>query len=177
MKNLLLLFSVLGLFVSCNEECEVPSNGFIEGTELNVQMGQQNGVDIFKEIDAAWAEFDFEKVKNYVHDDALMKFADGRVATGGEEFVQSIKDWAEEDAALGNEQTWTTDYAFALAVSNDNDDSTNIDQGDWVNAQFTSELKNPKGDVIREVFYEFYHIVDGKIASWSQFKRDEKKLE
>ena len=39
MKNLLLLFSVLGLFVSCNEECEVPSNGFIEGTELNVQMG------------------------------------------------------------------------------------------------------------------------------------------
>ena len=78
------------------------------------------------------------------------------------------------DAALGNEQTWTTDYAFALAVSNDNDDSTNIDQGDWVNAQFTSELKNPKGDVIREVFYEFYHIVDGKIASWSQFKREEK---
>ena len=25
----------------------------------------------------------------------LMKFADGRVATGGEEFVQSIKNWAE----------------------------------------------------------------------------------
>ena len=49
-----------------------------------------------------------------------------------------------------------------------------IDQGNWVNAQFTSTLKNPKGDVVREVFYEFYHIVDGKIASWNQFKRDEK---
>ena len=176
MKKLLLL-SLITLFISCanqNQECETPSNGFIEGTELNIQMGEQNGVDIFKEIDAAWAEFNFEKVKNYVHDDAVMKFDDGRVATGGEEFVQSIKEWAEEDAALGNEQSWTTNYAFALAVSNDNDDSTNIDQGNWVNAQFTSTLKNPKGDVIREVFYEFYHIVDGKIASWNQFKRDEK---
>ena len=66
MRNLLLLFSILGVFVSCNEKCDVPSNGFIEGTELNIQMGQQNGVDIFKEIDAAWAEFDYEKVKNYI---------------------------------------------------------------------------------------------------------------
>ncbi len=54
MKKILLL-SVLGLFISCanqNQECETPSNGFIEGTELNIQMGEQNGVDIFKEIDA-----------------------------------------------------------------------------------------------------------------------------
>ena len=78
MKKLLLL-SLITLFISCanqDQECETPSNGFIEGTELNIQMGEQNGVDIFKEIDAAWAEFNFEKVKNYVHDDAVMKFAD-----------------------------------------------------------------------------------------------------
>ena len=64
-----------------------------------------------------------------------------------------------------------------MAVSNDNDNTTNIDQGNWVNTQFSSTLKNPKGDVIWEIFYKFYNIVDGKIASWSQFKRDEKKLE
>ena len=173
MKNLLLLFSVLGLFVSCNEECEVPSNGFIEGTELNVQMGQQNGVDIFKEIDAAWAEFDFEKVKNYVHDDALMKFADGKVAVGGDEFVEMIQQEVEQWGEA--EYVWTTDYKFSLATTSDNDDSTNVDQGDWVNAQFTQELEIPVDGNKRNVYYEFYHIIDGKVVSWNQFKRGEKE--
>ena len=64
----------------------------------------------------------------------------------------------------GNEYTWNTDYAFSLAV-------TSV-EGDWVNAQFTSTHTNPESELEAEVFYEFYHIVDGKIQEWSQFKRD-----
>jgi len=68
-----------------------------------------------------------------------------------------------------------TDYKFSLATTSDNDDSTNVDQGDWVNAQFTQELETPVDGNKRNVYYEFYHIIDGKVVSWNQFKRGEKE--
>ena len=93
-----------------------------------------------------------------------MRFADGRVGVGPDEFIEIIKAWVLEIENEGNENTWNTDYAFSLAV-------TSID-GDWVNAQFTQTHTNPDSELEAEVFYEFYHIVDGKIQEWSQFKRD-----
>ena len=55
------------------------------------------------------------------------------------------------------------------------DVANGVDEGDWVNAQFTVELKSPVDGDIRNVFYEFYHIIDGKVVSWDQFKRGEKE--
>ena len=103
-----------------------------------------------------------------------MKFADGKVAVGGDEFVSMIQKEVEEwgEAEYVN---WSTDYKFSLATTSDNDESTNVDEGDWVNAQFTVELKSPVDGNIRNVFYEFYHIIDGKVVSWDQFKRGEKE--
>ena len=128
-------------------------------------MGSQNAVDIFNEIDKAWADLDYETLKSYVAEDAEMRFHDGRVAVGPEEFIELIKIWVSEiEDEKGNEYKWNTDYAFSLAV-------TTI-EGDWVNAQFTSTHTNPDSELEAEVIYEFYHIVDGKINEWSQFKRD-----
>jgi len=45
-------------------------------------------------------------------------------------------------------------------------------EGDWVNAQFTSTHTNPDSDLESEVYVEYYHIVDGKVREWNQYKRD-----
>ncbi len=94
-----------------------------------------------------------------------MKFADGNFAKGPDQFIERIKEWVKEvEEDDGNEYTWTTDYAFALALTEG--------EGDWVNAQFTSTHTNPESELSAEVFYEFYHIIDGKVQEWNQFKRD-----
>ena len=167
MKNYILSFFTL-FIVSCAsspQECETKANGFIDGVEGQVTMGEQSSVEVFNQIDKAWAELDYETLKTFVAEGAEMRFYDGRVAVGPEEFVEMIKIWVSEiEDDKGNEYAWNTDYAFSLAV-------TSID-GDWVNAQFTSTHTNPESKLEAEVIYEFYHIVDGKIQEWSQFKRD-----
>ena len=166
MKNYILSFFTL-FIVSCAsspQECETKANGFIDGIEGQVTMGEDSSVEVFKQIDKAWAEFDYEALKTFVAEGAEMRFGDGRVGVGPDEFIEIIKAWVLEIENEGNENTWNTDYAFSLAV-------TSID-GDWVNAQFTQTHTNPDSKLEAEVFYEFYHIVDGKIQEWSQFKRD-----
>ncbi len=167
MKNYIISFFSL-IVVSCttsDQKCTENANGFIDGNDGQVKMGSQNAVDIFNEIDKAWADLDYETLKSYVAEDAEMRFHDGRVAVGPEEFIELIKIWVSEiEDEKGNEYKWNTDYAFSLAV-------TTI-EGDWVNAQFTSTHTNPDSELEAEVIYEFYHIVDGKINEWSQFKRD-----
>ena len=167
MKNILL---VLVFLVSCTNnnqvaDCESPWNGFIDGMDRVGKIGSASALDVFNEMDKAWAELDYDKIKTFVAEDAVMNFADGGKVTGPDEFVEYIKNWVvqveEED---GNEYSWNTDYAFSLAVT--------TGEGDYVNAQFTSTHTNPDSELEAEVYYEYYHIVDGKVQGWNQFKRD-----
>lgn len=167
MKNILL---VLVFLVSCTNnnqvaDCETLSNGFIDGMDGEVKIGSASALDVFNEMDKAWAELDYDKIKTFVAEDAVMNFADGGKVTGPDEFVEYIKNWVvqveEED---GNEYSWNTDYAFSLAVT--------TGEGDYVNAQFTSTHTNPDSELEAEVYYEYYHIVNGKVQGWNQFKRD-----
>ena len=167
MKNYVLIFISLFVF-SCsntNHVCEIPTNGFINGMESQVMMGSESAIEVFKEMDKVWAARDYDLLKTFVAEDATMKFANGEVATGPDQFVEQIKNEVIEiEVEKGNEFKWTTDYAFALAVTEG--------EGDWVNAQFTSTHTNPDSELSAEVFYEFYHIVDGKVHEWNQFKRE-----
>ena len=168
MRNILLVSLLLASCTNINQQvadCESPSNGFIDGIDGKVKMGSASALDVFNAMDKAWAELDYEKIKTFVADDAVMNFADGGQVTGPDEFVEYIKNWViqveEED---GNEYKWNTDYAFSLAVT--------TGEGDYVNAQFTSTHTNPDSELEAEVFYEYYHIVDGMVQGWNQFKRD-----
>ena len=155
---------------SCSDTdhvCEIQSNGFIDGMDGQVMMGSQSAVEVFKDMDKAWAALDYDKLKTFVADGAVMKFADGEVANGPDEFVEQIKREVVEIEENGNDFKWNTDYAFSLAVT--------TGEGDWVNAQFTSTHTNPDSELEAEVFYEFYHIIDGKVQEWNQFKRTELK--
>ncbi|MEC7877980.1 MAG: nuclear transport factor 2 family protein [Bacteroidota bacterium] len=169
MKKYFLIVITFFMF-SCSDTdhvCEIQSNGFIDGIDGQVMMGSQSAVEVFKEMDKAWAALDYDKLKTFVADGAVMKFADGEVANGPDEFVEQIKREVVEIEEKGNDFKWNTDYAFSLAVT--------TGEGDWVNAQFTSTHTNPDSELEAEVFYEFYHIIDGKVQEWNQFKRTELK--
>ena len=169
MKKYFLIVITFFMF-SCSDTdhvCEIQSNGFIDGMDGQVMMGSQSAVEVFKEMDKAWAALDYDKLKTFVADGAVMKFADGEVANGPDEFVEQIKREVVETEEKGNDFKWNTDYAFSLAVT--------TGEGDWVNAQFTSTHTNPDSELEAEVFYEFYHIIDGKVQEWNQFKRTELK--
>ena len=73
--------------------------------------------------------------------------------------------------AEGNTYDWTTNYAFALAATDDGSEENDVDTGDWVNAQFTSKNTNPESEIDSEIFYEYYHIVDKKVVSWNSFRK------
>lgn len=60
------IFSILALMcaitlASCNDKqpCEIPTNGFLTDTEFQVKMGSSSAVDIFNQLDTAWAKRDY----------------------------------------------------------------------------------------------------------------------
>jgi hypothetical protein len=166
MKNFILLFSLIGLFISCadnNHVCEVQTNGFIDGTGQTVMMGSEASIDVFKKIDAAWAERDYETLKahiatgEFIHDD-------GTISTNGDEFATKIESSYQESLAKGEEWGWTTNFAFSVKPSASDDPDLTNTQGEWVNARFT--------EANGTVYEEWYQIADSKLISWSSAKRE-----
>ena len=166
----------MGLFLitSCETTapCEKETNGFGPFEGQTVYLGSQETVDVFTAIDAAWAARDYEALKSFIVDGGNFSFADGTVVTTGDDFVAHID--AEYQEAIENNEDWgwSIDYAFAAYPAGSDDPEAGNQVGEWVNAQFTSTHTNPESKLEAEVIYEFYHIVDGKIQEWSQFKRD-----
>jgi hypothetical protein len=170
MKKIILMLLV---FASCSQEQATnnPANGFISGTKSKVTIGSQDAVEIFKKLDNAWAKLDYELIKTFIADEAILNFHDGYVAKTPQEFVDKIKSEVTRVESEGNSYEWSTDYAFALAATDDGSADNDLDKGDWVNAQFTSKSTNPDSKIDSEIFYEYYHIIEGKVVSWNSFRK------
>ena len=151
--------------------CKTPVNGFLTGTSKQVKMGNEDAVKVFEQLDIAWGKKKKKKMKTFISEDAYLSFDDGFIATTPQEFIDKIKTEVAKTQAEGNNYEWTTNYAFALAQTDDGDDETTGDIGDWVNAQFTTKTTNPDSEIDSEVIYEYYHIVEGKVTQWNQFKK------
>ena len=178
MKNsisILILFLLTTLSCVPAPPCETSKNGFLTGSNKQVKMGSSDAVKIFKQLDVAWANLDYEKMKTFIADDAYLSFDDGYVATTPQEFIDKIKNEVAQTQSEGNIYEWTTNYAFSLAQTDDGDSETTVDNGDWVHAQFTSKTTNPDSEIDSEIIYEYYHIVEGKVTQWNQFKKTIKK--
>ena len=89
------IFVFISFFIfSCSSDnniSEVKSNGFINGIDAKVMMGSESAVEIFNKIDKAWANFDYDLLKTFIADDAEMRFADGNMAIGPDQFIERIK--------------------------------------------------------------------------------------
>lgn len=166
MKKLILLFSMSLIFNSCinsTKDCDVKSNGFAPNPGQTVMMGNQSTVDIFKEIDKAWAARDYEALKTFIADDAELIFEDGQVAKNGEEFTAIIESKYQESLIDENQEwAWVNTYAFAIKPSKPEGTNFANNRGEWVTAGFDGS----------DGFYmEWYQIENGKLINWSQTKR------
>ena len=72
------------------------SVGFAPFEGQQVMLGSQETVDVFNQIDAAWAAKDWELLASFVADEATLTFENGKTASNGEEFTAIIKDSYEE---------------------------------------------------------------------------------
>ena len=81
MKKIVIILSIVMLFASCQ------SNGFINETGQKVELGSQSSVDIFNEIDKAWAATDYEKLKSLIHSEGKFTTSDGEVFNSSDDFV------------------------------------------------------------------------------------------
>ena len=168
MKKLLLL-SLITLFISCadqDKECETPSNGFIEGTGQSVTLGSEATVDVFKAIDKAWAERNYESLKTLISNEGNYTHDDNSVSTNAEEFIAHIEAGYQDSLEKDEEWGWVTNFAFSVKPTKSEDGDYANENGEWVCARFTGA----NGDV----YEEWYQIVDGKLAMWSSAKRENK---
>ncbi len=166
MKNYILLFSLIGLFISCadnNHVCDVPTNGFIDGSDQTIMMGSQETVEVFKKIDAAWAARDYETLKAHIGNGTFYH-DDGIVSNNGDSFVAKIERSYQSSLEKEEEWGWTTNFAFSVKPSASDDPKQTNTNGEWVNARFTG--------ADGAVYEEWYQIDDNKLIWWSSAKRE-----
>ena len=98
------------------------SNGFARSYDGPWKIGTQAGVDLVTELDKAWSNKDFEKMKMFFDDSATFLFAEGDRFNSIDGFIDHIKNQMGDDDA-----NWTYDWAVAV-------DESPGEGGEWVNA-------------------------------------------
>jgi|TARA_B100001094_G_scaffold282130_1_gene294033 hypothetical protein len=161
MKNLLIIiFSALLLSCSDTVENSQKSSGYIADGQ-KVMIGSDETVEIFKQIDNAWFERDYDAIRELVAEDARLVFANGDIGQGPEDLIEVIE--REYQQSTENDESWGWDsYAFSVKVTPTEANRGN-ETGEWVLAEFWTE----ESQVI-----EWYQISEGKLISWNQFRRN-----
>ena len=85
MKKLLASLILLSLTITSYSQ---QSNGFGPSEGQSIALGSQVTVDIFSRFDKAWAERDYETLKSYIAEAAVMRFDAGTQAIGPKAFVK-----------------------------------------------------------------------------------------
>ena len=154
-KTLLIIFMI---FISACDNSQ-KSNGFANGYDGPWKIGTQAGVNVVTELDKAWSNKDFEKMKMFFDDSATFLFAEGDRFNAVDDFIAHVK------KELGDEEAnWTYDWAVAV-------DESPGKGGEWVNAGFTSDISKTNKDTSKIHYSEWYYIEDGKIKTWNQTRR------
>jgi len=156
-----LFFSVLQSCTSKSEPCDdkTDSNGFIKDTDQKIMLASDKAIDLFKQIDKAWFERDYEKIKTIVSKDATLRFANGDKGVGPQALIDLIEKEYQENINDGTGWEWSTDYAFSVKNSPTNNPKPG-DLGEWVLAEFTTKKLN---------IIEWYQFNEGKLINWYQF--------
>ncbi|MEC7415366.1 MAG: hypothetical protein VYD48_03160, partial [Bacteroidota bacterium] len=72
MKKIKFLVFAILTFIGCDQnstniqKTKIPTNGFFASSDHQVMMGSDATVEIFKKIDKAWADRDYETLKSYI---------------------------------------------------------------------------------------------------------------
>ena len=101
MKKIFMILLIIGIF-SCNSSQK--SNGFARSYDGPWKIGTQAGVDLVTELDKAWSNKDFEKMKMFFDDSATFLFAEGDRFNSVNGFIDHIKNQMGD-----NDANWTYD--------------------------------------------------------------------
>ena len=124
-------------------------------------IGSDETVEIFKQIDKAWLERDYNTIRELVAEDARLVFANGDIGQGPEDLIQVIDKVSSNP--IENDESWGWDsYAFSVKVTPTEANRGN-ETGEWVLAEFWTDESN---------IIEWYQISEGKLISWNQFRRN-----
>ena len=162
MRNLIYVVTLCLILTSCGQECEVQSNGFAPMEGQTIMMGSQASVDVIIAMDKVWAERDYDALKSFIADGAILQFEDGQTASNGDEFVAIIDKQYQEGLAEGNSGEWVFRYAFSVKPSKPAGTNHANNRGEWVNAGFYGSDGSS--------YNEWYQVEDGKVISWEQTK-------
>ena len=160
MKNFLIIV-LSTLFINCSNSLEMEqlSSGYIFADQ-KVMIGSDETVEVFKQIDKAWLERDYDAIRSLVAEDARLVFASGDIGEGPEDLIKLIE--SEYQQSIENNEEWSWDsYAFSVKVTPTEEKIAN-ETGEWVLAEFWTEESN---------IIEWYQIHDSKLISWNQFRR------
>jgi len=168
MKKLLFTVSLV-LVIGCNSpnppcDDKINSNGFIKDTDQEVMLASQEAVDLFKMIDKAWFDRDYEKIKSLVSEEATLRFASGETGKGPQSLIDLIEKEYQENIANEIPWGWSTEYAFAVK-NTPTDNPQPGDIGEWVLAEFSSE---------ESYTIEWYQFNKGQLINWYQFNTPKK---
>ena len=111
MKKIIINLSIVLLSACCQ------SSGFINETFQKVELGSQSSLDIFNEIDKAWAATDYEKLKSLIHTEGKFTPSKDKGFNSSDEFVQWIENDYKTTLESGKEFGWITEFAFAVKVT------------------------------------------------------------
>ena len=109
MKKTFIFLFIIGIY-SCDNSQK--SNGFARSYDGPWKIGTQAGVDLVTELDKAWSNKDFEKMKMFFDDSATFLFAEGDRFNSVNGFIDHIKNQMGDDDA-----NWTYDWAVAVDES------------------------------------------------------------
>ena len=156
MKKTFIFLFIIGI---CSCDNSQKSNGFARSYDGPWKIGTQAGVDLVTELDKAWSNKDFERMKMFFDGSATFLFAEGEKFNSIDGFIDHIKTQKGNDDA-----NWTYDWAVAV-------DESPGGGGEWVNAGFTSDISKTNKDTSKIHYSEWYYIEDGKIKLWNQTRR------
>ena len=160
MRNIICLFAVIAIMMSCSQPVEVvEANGFSpRGNEI--KMGLQESVDLMIEFDKFWKAKDYDSMKTLLSDSLYVEFAENSESTDtADKFIEALKD-------NPNQYDWTMTWAFSIK-----DDNPEF-QGEFVNMGFDVSKTDENGNVTNHRYNDWAWINNGKIQWYSMLKRD-----
>ena len=107
-KLLIIIFSAL--LLSCSDTVEKSSGYIADGQK--VMIGSDETVEIFKQIDNAWFERDYDAIRELIAEDARLVFANGDIGQGPDDLIEVIE--SEYQQSTENDESWGWDsYAVS----------------------------------------------------------------
>ena len=166
MKNFTILFSFMFIILnSCQNNPSAVGMSSWEGVEdMKWHIGTQDAVDIAKTMDAAWKARNYDEMRKYISDTAVISSSGGNTFESPDAFIDR---WKYNDSVWdANNSSFTWEFTNLFSI--DLDPKTG---GEHVHADYLGTwTRDNEKDTFRVM--NRYYIIDGKIVVWNSYSQE-----